>query len=183
MGLERFQSVEPPWLHLLTADLSTFRPASEETIAALAPTSRGQILKGAFLMLHGLKMTTVDELFDEFGAALQVPYYFAENWPALDECLTDLDWLPGNSYFLLINDAPGVLSEEPEEFPTLIKLLSRAGEEWARPAVTGEASARPAVPFHVVFQCSEDEVDGMRKRLETAGAAFDEISVQDLADG
>jgi hypothetical protein len=44
--------------------------------------------------LRGVKMQTVQQLFDEFAAALQFPWYFGENWAAFDECLTDLAWLP-----------------------------------------------------------------------------------------
>ena len=38
-------------------------------------------------ILRGWKMRTVTKMFDEFGAAMQFPYYFGENWPAFDECL------------------------------------------------------------------------------------------------
>lgn len=39
-------------------------------------------------------MRTVAQLNDEFSAALQFSAYFGENWPAFNECLKDLDWLP-----------------------------------------------------------------------------------------
>lgn len=44
--------------------------------------------------VRGSKMLTEDQLFTEVSAALQFPYYFGENWPAFDECLADLEWLP-----------------------------------------------------------------------------------------
>jgi hypothetical protein len=44
-------------------------------------------------VLRGSKMTSLDSLFAEIGAALQFPDYFGEIWPALDECLLDLSWM------------------------------------------------------------------------------------------
>jgi RNAse (barnase) inhibitor barstar len=60
-------------------------------------------------------MRTVNSLFDEIAASFQFPWYFGENWDALDECLNDLAWLPARSYLLGIMDASQVLSEEEHE--------------------------------------------------------------------
>lgn len=42
-------------------------------------------------VVRGKKSRTVSHFFDEISAALQFPYYFGENWAALDECLADLE--------------------------------------------------------------------------------------------
>lgn len=109
-------------------------------------------------VLRGKKMRTFMALWDEFGAALQFPDYFGENWPALDECLADLSWMPAVTRVLIIVDALQVLADEDDEsLALLIDVLARVGESWATPVVLGEPWDRPAVPFHVVLQMSADE--------------------------
>src|SRR5262249_13001237 len=62
--------------------------------------------------VRGRKMRTVDGLFDEMAAALQFPYYFGENWPAFNECLADMDWLPmGLGIAIVMIDAIDVLAD------------------------------------------------------------------------
>ena len=98
-------------------------------------------------------MRTVTAMFDEFSAVLQFPDYFGENWPAFDECLSDLSWMPSHRYVLIIPGAEEVLADEPRvESEVLRDVLVRAGEAWARPVSTGEAWDRPSVPFHVILQ-------------------------------
>lgn len=105
-------------------------------------------------------MRTVTTMFDEFGAAMQFPYYFGENWPAFDECLTDLSWMPSKRYALIISGAEEVLADEPlVELEVLRDVLARAGEAWAQPVSAGEAWDRPAVPFHVILQGEIELVD------------------------
>lgn len=98
-------------------------------------------------------MRTVKTMFDEFGAAMQCPYYFGENWPAFDECISDLSWMPSTRYVLIIAGAEEMLADEPlVELEVLRDVLLRAGEAWAQPVSAGEAWDRPSVPFHVILQ-------------------------------
>ena len=41
-------------------------------------------------LLRGRKCSESNALFNECAAALQFPYYFGENWAALNDCLYDL---------------------------------------------------------------------------------------------
>jgi hypothetical protein len=100
------------------------------------------------------------------------PWYFGENWPAFDECIRDLSWLPADVYTLIITDSESVLCEEDEEqFRTFIQILERACREWGRPVQTAEWWSRPAIPFHVIFQCAESKGLEFVSRLELTGAA------------
>ena len=51
--------------------------------------------------LRGTRCKTEDIMFYEVSASFQFPYYFGENWDAMDECLCDLEWLLGKSASIL----------------------------------------------------------------------------------
>ena len=117
-------------------------------------------------VLRGWKMRTEQGVFDELAAALQFPDYFGENWDAVDECLTDLSWLPGRAYVLVIAAADELLVEEPaERLALFLNLLGRGGEEWARPVEAGEWWDRPAIGFHVVLHTEPAARDRLLSRL------------------
>ena len=115
-------------------------------------------------------MRRLDDLYDEFAAALQFPEYFGENWDAFDECLADLEWLPAPAYVLLISNAVEVLSGEPEkQFATFVRILSGICAEWAR--------AETPKPFHVLLQCAESDVETLRRRGQST---LDSVPVSQL---
>jgi Barstar (barnase inhibitor) len=124
--------------------------------------------------LRGKRMRTCDALFAEIAAALQFPHYFGANWAALDECLCDLEWLPGNGYLFMFDDAHLIGSEEADRaLQPLFKILTDAGSYWGRPIKAEGARNRPAKPFHSVFQC--DGSHRIEARLKNATAAFGAI--------
>ncbi len=105
-------------------------------------------------------MRSLDDLFDEFAAALQFPYYFGENWPALDECLGDLEWIePHSGLILLVYEADQVLTESTNDLPSLVRTIERAHSVYSQPVNDGEWWDRPALPFHVVLQLPVAELD------------------------
>lgn len=122
--------------------------------------------------LRGEKMHSTSALMDEFSAALQFPYYFGANWPALGECLADMDWLlPTTGLVVLIWNAERVLMDEPsEELEALVTVIGKASSEYAEPIDRGEWWDRPAVPFHVVLQATGDAAEDASMRWQSAGA-------------
>jgi len=160
---EALLSIRPPFLHLLAGGVSDIT----DFAWSLAASNDDVVVR----CLRGQKMLTVERLFDEFAAALQFPYYLGENWPAFHECLTDLSWLPGRAYILFIWDTAMLLRNEPlAEMAALCRALQAAGEEWATPVKMGEPWDRPAVPFHVLLQCTEPEYRVVQDRLASVGA-------------
>lgn len=125
-------------------------------------------------LVRGRKMRTVSKLFDEVSAALQFPYYFGENWPAFDECLADMDWLPLRvGVVVVVVDAAEVLSDEPAaELTTLVRAIAHASETYAEPIDSGEWWDRPPLPFHVVLQVQEGEEALLRTRWGASGAVL-----------
>jgi hypothetical protein len=145
-----FASLEPPYLYLSIAGPKEFG----EYAYRLNYENSSKL---AVRVVRGNKMRRLDDLYDEFAAALQFPLYFGENWAAFDECLADLEWLPAPGYVLLISDAVEVLNAEPEkQFATFIRILSGICAEWAR--------ATTPKPFHVLLQCAESDVESLRRR-------------------
>ena len=123
---------------------------------------------------RGLKMRTVQGLFDELAAALQFPHYFGENWPAFFECLADMDWLPVNvGIVILILDPGAVLADsEPGELGVLVRAIADAHKAYSQPVEAGEWWDRPAVPFHVVLQAAPGAASTASDRWVAAGAAI-----------
>ena len=138
------QSTKPPWTSLLLV-------TPEQRAGSLVHPPTGLTLK----VIKGRHCKTPANLFDEFARALEFPDYFGHNWDALEECLTDLEWLPAKGYILLVTDAAHVLPNDDTEYETFLEILRDAGEAWG----SGQAGmgARQATPFHVLFAVSEGE--------------------------
>lgn len=104
--------------------------------------------KNVIRLIRGKNCQTKDGLLNEFSSALQFPYYFGKNWDALDECITDLSWLKGDVYVLLITDADLLVKNGgEEELETFLHILTDAVNFWKK-----------KVPFKIVFH-AEGEVD------------------------
>ena len=112
-------------------------------------------------------MRTKGELLAEFGRALEFPDYFGQNWDALQECLTDLSWLPGDIYVVLIERANWLLEGGiADELRKFANSMNHAGAAWASPVERGESWDRPAKPFHVLLHDDLDVEQSLRGRLE-----------------
>ncbi len=124
--------------------------------------------------LRGRKMQTRDALMNEFGAAYQFFEEFGENWNALRECLNYLDeWLPAQAYVMVIEKAEAVLRDEDAlQMVALLKTLQICGEWWSKPIDDNPPFNRPALPFHVLMNVSDDspaEVDRLSSLAADAG--------------
>lgn len=126
-------------------------------------------------IVRGDKMRSDEALFDEVAAAFEFPPYFGDNWDALDECITDLAWLPARvGYVLYVLHAEEVLVDEPEEsLGVLTRVLKDAIEEWGQAARSGASRDRPALPFNVVLQASATSRESCLERWAAAGATVE----------
>ena len=158
--VRRLRLAEEPWP-------LTF-PASPEDAYQLAwkLQEAGSIAR----VLRGPRMTTLDGFYAEIGAALQLPAYFGENWPALHECLTDMSWLRGPAYVLIVTDGDLLFrDDEFDSLPTLLRLAAAAGEHWAAPIDQDKPWGHGSVPFHVVFQVRKKALARWRRRVAASG--------------
>src|SRR3984893_5853046 len=126
MKLDPLLRSHEPWLHVLLATESDACNA----LWALERSTRG---RAVCRVVRGHKATTEPAFFDECAAAWQFPYYFGENWDALEECLADLEWLPAEAYIFCVTQAGHLLEKEPSEQQVrLLSLLQRVAREWGQ---------------------------------------------------
>jgi len=84
-------------------------------------------------------------LLRALAAALKFPAWFGGNWDALEDCLTDLSWIPAAGYLILFEGASGLAAAD---FAVLRDVLGTAAEFW---------SAR-GKPFYAVFVAGPDSL-------------------------
>jgi RNAse (barnase) inhibitor barstar len=166
VNTHRLTNLDAPRFHLL---LGTTSEACDLRLR-LQKTAKQLVVR----LLRGSKATTESDLFDECAAALQFPDYFGENWDALDECLADLDWLPGTGYVLIVVASEHLLAKEPKDrFELFLKMLDRIAEEWSTPKKEGRT--RSAKPFHIVFQVDRADQHRFEARLHSLGISADTL--------
>ncbi|MFI6212006.1 barstar family protein [Nocardia brasiliensis] len=127
--------------------------------------------------VRGQHMATTAELFTEFAAAFQFPWYFGQNWAAFDECMRDLDeWLPPGThgYALAVWNADAVLVKDKSALEAFVDSLNFIHQELAEPSGlvstgTGVASPTPR-GFQVVLHCEPGAHDRLLSRWTHAGA-------------
>ncbi len=128
------------------------------------------------LALDAALMTNLEGLYREFATAFKFPDYFGKNFNALDECITDLEWLPAAGYLLVINNAEVLLDKESGyALESLLSILDGAGEEWSTPVVQGEDWDREGLPFHTILKLNKNEKLSFQVRLEKLGLKIESL--------
>ena len=135
----RLLSTTSPWVHLLP-----LQPG--QTAHSILTPPASLVVK----TLNGRRCHTKAKLLKELADTLSFPDYFDPNWDALEECLSDLEWLPGEGYLMVVRQADEVLADEPQERATWLSILRSVGKHWG--------SQVPPRPFRTVLA-----VDGRSK--------------------
>lgn len=114
-------------------------------LGGLAAAARDAGLRACRIDLEGCadKRTLLMRL----ATQLDFPSGHGRNWDALSDALRDLSWLPGKGYALLFNDAGTLQAANPDDFDTLLEILTEASSSWA------EAS----VPFWAFLELQADD--------------------------
>jgi len=87
-----------------------------------------------------------NDLLDRCAKALRFPAHFGKNWDALNDCLTDFEWLRGKGLVLIVTNAKKFAEAHEEPFHTAIDVLNQAAEYWR-----GQKK-----PFWVLIQTQSD---------------------------
>lgn len=138
---------DPPWLHALPDRVES------EIIEAVAG-NRDVLLR----VIDGESVQDVDSLFSAMAREFNFPDYFGENWPALNECIRSLSWLPARAYLLLIRNSGSLLKDSAPDRAVFMKVMRDAGRRWANAFALGDEWGGGDVPFNVVFLCPENEL-------------------------
>ena len=136
--MEQLRSIDPPWVEVMVCEA---QPVLDDFVANLS----GLCVR----VLQGQRCTSKKDLLAEFAHALQFPGHFGRNWDALEDCITDMEWMAASGYVIVIRDADRVLIDSEKDFIVFVNIMDSAGKFWATPQ-SGEW-ARSGLPFHVVL--------------------------------
>ncbi len=126
-------------------------------------------------IIRGKRCTMDKELFQEFAAALQFPYYFGENWNAFDECISDLNWLDVECCSIAITNCDQLLAESTYR-DVFFKLLKDA-HELIESSDPKSAALSKLTSLQFIFHV---ETKNKQKFLDVYGDQLGEISIENL---
>jgi RNAse (barnase) inhibitor barstar len=84
----------------------------------------------AFFHVEGRNIARKEQLLHHVATVLRFPEHFGDNWDALEECLTDLEWVEAGGYVLYYDHIDAFLAAQPEQFETLVEILRDAVQSW-----------------------------------------------------
>lgn len=84
----------------------------------------------AFFHLDGKNIERKEQLLNHVATVLRFPNHFGQNWDALEEFLTDLEWVDGDGYLIYFDHIDGLLSAHPDQFATFVEIVRDAVESW-----------------------------------------------------
>lgn len=143
------EKVGKPYVLMTTGDLQRF----DFSISELRKEKNRYVA-----IMRGSRMRSWENFINEVATALQFPWYYGENWPALDECINDLSWLHSDAYVMVVTNSEFILISENEDIRHAFgRLLVGTCEEWSMPADEGEWFGRPGKPFHVILHFGDME--------------------------
>jgi RNAse (barnase) inhibitor barstar len=97
-----------------------------------------------------------NEFLDLFATILHFPAYFGRNWDALADCLSDLAWLDGAGWVLILVHCDVFAGNHEETFNRALEVLNAAAASWRERKkpfwvfMQGKAGWAPSLPKIVV---------------------------------
>jgi len=104
-----------------------FLPAHADPKAVQSAAKRAGF---AFFHVEGRNIARKEQLLSHVASALRFPSHFGDNWDALEECLTDLEWVDAEGYVIYYDHIDALLSAHPDQFETLVEILRDAVQSW-----------------------------------------------------
>lgn len=80
--------------------------------------------------VDGTQLHTKADFVAAMAREFQFPDYFGMNWDALEECLTDLEWLPASSYVLVYDDCDQFGERDEDAWRASLNILHAAADYW-----------------------------------------------------
>jgi RNAse (barnase) inhibitor barstar len=119
------------------------------------------ILNSDYIEIHlsGENSQTISDFLNEISSKMQFPDYFGKNFNALNDCLSDLDWLEFRGLCIFIEETDSFLCKEPDKtVKDVIKMFSAISNEWKEPVHLGEVWDRDSVPVHFIFRETKERL-------------------------
>lgn len=132
-----------------TIQLAEFELPSWECVHVLpaVPAIEGDAFRSG-IVVHVCDFADVTDehaLLECIARAMKFPSYFGNNWDALDECLSDLEWLSATGHLLLVRRCRKFWQDNPVAVGRLLKTWLFCAQQWAQ----------RDTPFHLVFSLDE----------------------------
>ncbi|SRR6266571_1060731 len=126
-------------------------------------------------IIRGERCGTSESLNQEFGAALQFPYYsVADNWSGFDDCINDLGFnLPSINqgtyvYNLLITNFNKVLSNTPRDLNIFLDILKDTISNLAKEKRNNIPNRAP-IMLNILLHCEPENEKKCKEILEKEG--------------
>ena len=72
-----------------------------------------------------------EDFLAQVAKTLNFPHWFGSNWDALNDCLTDLEWLPRKTgYVLVFENTEHFATRKKNEFENAKDILNAAADYW-----------------------------------------------------
>jgi RNAse (barnase) inhibitor barstar len=113
-------------------DLSDPKRAGIFQLAA-DPDEIAESAKAAGLSVFRLDLKNVAGkagLLSRIAKEFNFPHWFGKNWDALNDCLSDLSWLDGNGWVIILESAKDFAEKEPEVFRTAVEVFQAVSDYW-----------------------------------------------------
>ena len=81
-------------------------------------------------LLDGAEISSEEELLKHLAQAMKFPDYFGNNWNALEECLSDLDWLPAKGYVIQFANADIFIKTHSSDFKVFVQIIESVKSYW-----------------------------------------------------
>ena len=84
----------------------------------------------AYFHIDGKNVARKEQLLNHVATALHFPSDFGHNWDALEECLTDMEWVDASGYLIYYEHIESLQEAHPDQFDTLVEILRDAVASW-----------------------------------------------------
>lgn len=82
-----------------------------------------------FVFIDGLFCKIIAQCYDALQQQLSFPDYFGRNLDALEEMLSDLEWIEEERIKIIIANGEGILSEDPKKRKIFLDILNSSENE------------------------------------------------------
>ena len=84
----------------------------------------------AYFHIEGKNIARKEQLLNHVATALHFPSDFGNNWDALEECLSDMEWVDAQGYLIYYEHIDGFHDAHPDQFETFLEILRDAVASW-----------------------------------------------------